>query len=217
MPAFGRLYAPDARDANFPMRAMLPAAPSTRRYRYWNDNGAWLDQGEHPYCVAYAWVHWLEDGPVTQRGAGPVVDPVTLYHEAQRLDEEPGEDYDGTSVRGGCKAVKARGFITAYHWAKTVNDIVQALLEVGPVVVGTNWYADMMEPDEAGFLHLGGGIVGGHAYVLNGINNAAGVVRIKNSWSRAWGIRGHALLTLADLATLLAADGEACLAVEIKT
>ena len=216
MPAFGRLLAHDARDASFPMMALLPAAPSPRRYRYWNANGAWLDQGEEPHCVGYAWVHWLEDGPVSQPGVAPIVNPSALYDEAQRLDEWEGENYDGTSVRAGVKALFGRGFIRSYHWASSVQEIVQALLEVGPVVMGTNWYMGMLSTDEAGFLRVAGGLVGGHAYVLNGVNVEAGIVRIKNSWSRAWGTNGHALLTIADLATLLADEGEACLAVEIR-
>jgi hypothetical protein len=216
MPALGRLPALDPRDTRFPMRTLLPRVPSTRAYRYWFANGAWLDQGDQPHCVGYSWVHFLEDGPVTQRGAGPIVDPSLLYHEAQHLDEWPGEDYSGTSVRAGCKAAQARGFIASYHWAETVDDVVQALLEVGPVVVGTNWTTSMFEPDEAGFLRVEGPIEGGHAYLLNGVNVPAGVVRIKNSWGRGWGLGGHALLKLRDFADLLADGGEACLAVEIR-
>ena len=217
MPAFGRLPAPDPRDRQFPMKMLLPRQLSTRRSRYWNANGAWLDQQDRPHCVGYAWTHWLEDGPVTQRGLTPTVDPDTLYKEAQRADEWPGEDYDGTSIRGGVKAAQARGYIAAYHWAESVVDIVEALLEVGPVVMGTEWYAGMMDPDPAGILHATGKVLGGHAYVLNGVNTDAKIVRVKNSWGRGWGSNGHALLTFDDLKRLFpSSDGEACLAVEIR-
>jgi hypothetical protein len=214
VPALGRRYAPDPKDAAYPMRALLSRAPSPRTYRYWNASGAWFDQGPTPSCVGHAWAHWLEDGPVTQRGR--LIDPMVLYREAQLVDEWPGVGYAGTSVRAGAKAAQARGYVAAYHWAASIEDVVQALLEVGPVVVGSNWYEGMFEADDAGFLHLDGAVAGGHAYVLNGINAAVGVVRIKNSWGRRWGLNGHALIAVDDLARLLADEGEACLAVELR-
>ncbi len=212
----GRLHAPDPRDANYPMRAMLPAEASTRTYRYWNASGWWGNQGDTPQCVAYAWTHWLEDGPVGQGGQAPVVQPSILYAEAQKVDEWPGEDYDGTSVRGGAKAVKARGFISSYAWAGLFSDIREALLEVGPVVVGVNWYDAMFEPDEAGLIHIGGEVAGGHAFVLDGISVPHKLIRMKNSWGRAWGNNGFAYLTFPDVERLLHEDGEAALAVEVR-
>lgn len=210
---FGRRYAPDPRDTAYPLRTLLPLA-SARLYRYWNDFGWWGDQGRTPQCVAYAWTHWLEDGPVPQPGVPPVVKPVVLYHEAQAVDEWPGEDYDGTSVRAGAKALTARGFLSEYRWATRVAEITMALLEVGPVVVGTNWYEGMFTPGPGGILSVTGALAGGHAYVLNGVNVTRGQVRVKNSWGRAWGLQGRAWLPFADLARLMAEDGEACLGVE---
>jgi hypothetical protein len=217
MPALGRLVAEDPRDAYYPMRQQLSAHPSTRDYRYWFANGIWLDQGNTPQCVGYSWVHWLEDGPIEQPGVGPIVDPTTVYQDAQRVDEWDGEDYEGTSVRAGAKVLKTRGFIRSYHWAESIDDIIEALLEVGPVVVGTNWYADMMETHVTGLLRLGGNIVGGHAYVLNGISRLSGMIRMKNSWGKSWGLNGHAYLAIRDVERLLHEDGEAALAVEVRS
>ena len=218
MPAFGRRPAPDPRDANFPMRALLPRERSARTYRYWNASGYWVDQGDRPICVGASWCAWLEDGPVTQGGIAPILSPERIYSEAQAVDEWPGAepDYEGTSVRAGAKVLKTRGFITEYRWATTLDEIVQALLEVGPVVMGTNWYSGMMDTDDEGFLHVGGTIVGGHAYKLDGVNVPARVVRGKQSWGRAWGRQGFFYLGFNDLAGLLAADGEACLAAEVR-
>jgi len=153
MPGLGRRFAPDHRDLDHPVSARLKGG-SPLEYRYWNANGWWGDQGNTPQCVAYAWTHWLEDGPVIQPGPAPVIQPGTLYHDAQQVDEWPGDNYEGTSVRAGAKVLQARGYITSYSWAFTVDEMVASLLELGPIVVGTNWYDSMFDPDEIGFLHI---------------------------------------------------------------
>lgn len=211
----GRRHAPDIRDASYPASALLTTVP-TLTYRYWNASGWWGDQGSTPRCVGYAWAHWLEDGPVTHKGPSPIVGPSAIYTEAQKVDEWPGEDYDGTSVRAGAKVLQSKGFIKSYHWAITLTEIVATLLTIGPMVVGMNWYESMFEPDEAGLLHVGGSVAGGHAFKLDGINLRHSLVRVKNSWGRDWGNNGFAYLHFGDLERLLAEDGEACVATEIR-
>jgi len=212
----GRLFAPDERDANHPVRALLPPALSTRPYRYWNAQGWWFNQLTRPICVGASLAMLLEDGPVTQGGVAPIFGPELIYAEAQQVDEWPGTGYAGTSVRAGMKVLQAHGFISGYKWATSLQEIVQTLLEVGPVVMGTNWYRGMMKTDEAGFVHVTGDIAGGHAYKLDGVNTTARVVRGKQSWGRDWGNNGFFYMGFADLERLLHEDGEAALAVEIR-
>lgn len=211
----GRLYAPDPRDKKFSVSA-LGAPQSERMYRYWNADGWWGDQGMTSECVAYSWCAWLEDGPITQPGLLKAMEPHALYVEAQKVDEWEGEAYDGTSVRAGAKVLRAAGLIEGYYWATTLNQVVQSLLELGPLVVGTSWYDEMFDIDEAGFLNIGGEIVGGHAYKLDGVNVKRKVFRMKNSWGRNWGHNGFALLSFDDFDRLLSEEGEACIAREIK-
>lgn len=214
----GRRRSADEQDQRFPIRKLLRAEPARREYRYWWPEGWWGNQQNTPQCVAYAWLHLLEDGPITQipkrRGAGPVFDPGNLYRSAQRVDEWEGQDYDGTSVRAGAKVLQRRKIIDSYWWAWSLEALVDAVLTLGPVVVGTNWYMDMFLPDRDGRARVSGTLVGGHAYVVNGVNVKKEIVRIKNSWGRHWGRRGHALLSFDDMARLLREDGEACIAME---
>jgi hypothetical protein len=212
----GRRHAPDQRDHGFLLREVVPAPTREIQYRYWFQNGWWGDQADTPQCVGYAWAHFLEDGPLTQLGPGPILAPSVIYDEAKKVDEWPGEAYDGTSVRAGAKALQARGFISEYRWAFDLGTVVNALLTTGPVVMGTNWYAGMFAPDADGVIHLTGDLAGGHAYELTGVSRALGRVRLKQSWGRAWGINGHAWLTFEDLERLVHEDGEACLATETR-
>lgn len=213
MPGFGRRKSLDPRDRLFSIAAVLPP-PSIRLWRNWWDNGWWGDQGNTNHCVGYAWEHWVDDGP-TVHAVRPLYNPVGIYQSAQQVDEWPGENYEGTSVRGGAKVLKDLGRISEYRWAFSLDEIVRAILQVGPVVMGTNWYDSMMTPGRWGRVQIAGPVVGGHAYVLNGVNTITRRFRIKNSWGRGWGAHGRAFIGYDDMARLLAEDGEACLAVEI--
>lgn len=212
---FGRLHAPDERDGRFPMRAALTVQPpweSLPRWRYWG-TGVTLNQGNYPHCVGYAWKGWLMASPVRSRLLSPPSGP-EIYRQAQRRDEWPGEDYDGTSVRGGAKALEAE--IDRYVWATDVDTVVRFLLDPagGPIVAGLSWKGGMMDTDARGFVHASGYDVGGHAVLLIGVNRDKGLVRGFNSWGLDWGRVGRFSLSFDDLAKLLADDGEACAAIQ---
>ena len=213
----GRIAMPDANDKRFLMRTILAQTPSVRTSRYWSASGWWGDQGNTSQCVGYSWAHWVEDGPITQKGKAPIVPPLDIYTEAQKIDAFPGEEYDGTTVRAGAKALQDKGYIFQYTWAWDVETVVQALLEKGPVVVGTEWTNDMFKPNiDTAIITPTGNSAGGHAYLLNGVNVKKKLIRIKNSWGRAWGNKGHAFISFDDMDKLIKNGGEACLAIEIK-
>lgn len=213
----GRIQVTDPNDKKFLMKALLSTAPSVRTSRYWSASGWWGDQAQTSQCVGYSWAHWVEDGPVTQTGKAPIVPPLDIYTEAQKIDDFPGENYDGTTVRAGAKVLQDKGFIQSYTWAWDVDTVIQAILEKGPVVVGTNWYYDMFRPNiDTAIIMVSGNLAGGHAYVLNGVNIKKKLIRIKNSWGRAWGDKGHAYISFDDMDKLIKSNGEACLAIEIK-
>lgn len=164
--------------------------------------------------MAYAWLHWLADSSVRQPGPQPELVPRALYDLAQAVDEWPGTGYDGTSVRAGAKVLSDRRYIAGYYWATRLEEVVETLLELGPVVVGTNWYDGMMEPGTGGLVALTGPIVGGHAWCLNGVSKETERFRLKNSWGREWGVNGRGWISWTDFGRLLREDGEVCLAQE---
>jgi hypothetical protein len=205
---FGRLVSKDARDKRFRISRMRAKAPRGRRV--WKSSWAG-DQAATPQCVGFAWSHWLNSQPIKQ-----FIQPSGIYQYAQHVDQWDGTDYDGTSVRAGAKVLQDLGFIESYRWGWTQEDVSQAILTLGPVVIGSNWYTDMMVPDQNGFLHPSGNIVGGHAYLLYGVDTVKKLYFLKNSWGVDWGKNGTALLAFGDLQNLLYRDGEACIGIERK-
>ena len=215
----GREHKPDDRDRKYLItdhllnNPKLLSTPITTRY--WDDNVWWGDQGSTPQCVGYAWAHWVDDGPVLHKGAHPYVAPSVIYSNAQKLDEWPGENYAGASVRGGVKYLKNSGLVSNYYWGYDLNTLVNTVLNIGPVVVGTNWYYNMFFPNSSGIIKLGGSLAGGHAYVINGVATQSKLFRIKNSWGKSWGQGGHAYISFSDMARLIGEQGEICFATEI--
>lgn len=211
MPGLGRVHAPDERDRRFMMQPPASEAAKVEQ-RLWYLPEI-LDQGDQPECVGFSWYHYLTASPVRNQ---PVFTPRHLYKLAQAEDEWPGDDYPGSSVRGGAKALQKKGLLSEYNWAFSADAVIDHLLTKGPVVVGTNWYAGMNQCDKRGFLHLAGHIVGGHAYCLIGASRPRGAVRVAQTWGYQYYQRGRAWLTFDHLNHLIQADGEACVAAEVK-
>lgn len=220
----GREYLPDERDATYPMAAMLPVGRSRRPYRYWQEVW-WGDQGHTSECTAYAGTAWLTDGPVLNEGS---IEPHELYLEEKKIDGLP-PGTAGSTVRACMKVLQRKGFVQNYYWATGLDDVVTAVLDSGPVDVGTNWYESFFTPtSEFGLVidetkissHTGKPVAGGHSYLLNGIDMRSDQrlgrphFRMKNSWSRQWGKGGVAYISFDTMERLLAEHGEASIALE---
>lgn len=223
----GRLPAIDERSRS-PRFAM--AAPRTQRtHRTWASlaKPGWpavLDQGATSECVAYSCSKFLLSSPIVNI---PKTSCNVLYRRAQELDEWPGTNYDGTSVNAGMKVLREQGLISGWTWAFEVQAVVRHLLEIGPVVLGTDWTRDMFTPDRWGYIWPTGSVDGGHAYEAIGANmlrrnpdKTTGAIRLLNSWGPNWGDNGRAWMSLEALAKLLQGlagwPGEAAAITEVK-
>jgi hypothetical protein len=190
-----------------------------------------LDQGSEGACVGFAWTHELAAKPFTVER--DINFALAIYNRARQLDYWPGEDYSGTSVLAGIKAVQeienSRGnsLIKEYRWAFGTEEVIRTIGYKGPVVLGIEWHSSQYYPDENGRIWLNGDVVGGHAILAKGINlvwkNPDGpktyvnidelnsLVTLHNSWGEDWGINGDAWFTVYELNYLLGQDGEACI------
>lgn len=180
----------------------------------------YLNQGQEGACVGFGYSHELAAQPDVVKGVTNQT-AKGLYWQAQKLDDWPGgsypgntdEYYEGTSVLAGAKAATANGYYAGYTWAFSEEDVALAIANIGPVVIGINWYDGMFNPDENGFLNPTGNLAGGHCTLLKGVNAEEDYYVLHNSWGKSWGDKGTAKLSRDSLVSLLKQDGEACLPV----
>lgn len=213
----------DTRSLAYPFTS--PTADTARTWRL----GAVLDQGEEGSCVGHGWTAELIASPRPFKVSPEVGHEyaVRLYEDARRnFDEWPGEDYEGTSVLAGAKAVQTYGgFIGGYRWCFNIDAVRDAVLTEGPVVIGIPWLETMTEVPYNRLLNVGGEEVGGHCLLVYGYHPGLKVhgeddpvrcFRLRNSWGTSWGRNGNALIRYEDLQSLLRHTGEACVPMNRK-
>jgi hypothetical protein len=220
----GRLPSTDLRDHLHLTRRLLTRKPRSVR-KIWPVPLV-LDQGSTPACTGFSAKGLLLAGPVVNDAEHP--DGMELYAAAQANDEWPGNDYEGSSVRGAMKALQAMGFLSAYAWAFTVADAADWIIAKGPMGFGTLWTDSMFDPvpfRKHQFVRLDVSQLpkgGGHAYLVNGADKSRlcpdgskGAFLIHNSWGVGWGENGRAWISFRDMDVLMKEDGEACTPTEI--
>lgn len=209
-PRLDRVPQEDPRNASFPIRELV-GAPVLREKR-WRLRER-LDQGQEGACVGFGWAHELAALPYRIRQSNDSAR--AIYKRAQQLDEWPGENYSGTSVLAGAKAVQELGHLKEYRWAFSADDVLATLSAHGPVVIGVNWYRGMFNTDRANYLNVTGPVIGGHCVALRGLAKQSGKWYAigRNSWGRDWGRSGDFRLRASDLDRLLNESGDACVPV----
>jgi hypothetical protein len=212
----GRIHDPETPRAAalYPVRAEV----STRTYRHWKQPLR-LDQGGTGTCVGNAFSHRRAGNPVPIDG---IDEPfaVKLYLEASAIYWGTADTslQKGTSALSACQALLMRGAIDRYEWIANWNagpeQLRYALLERGPLCVGSNWYTSMDSPkkDANGHSYITFDVTtqlrGGHEFAIVGIDLAPAdgsepYADMLNSWGTGWGDNGKARFTLPDLETLV--------------
>jgi hypothetical protein len=209
----------DPKNDNYPMRRLVPPTSEPRSYT-WPvgtslSHELFLDQGQEGECVGYTFAHELAARPQVVPGIS-ARDAHAIYVWAQRNDQWPGEDYSGTSVLAGVKALVKAQYYKGFSWSRNAREVATIVSRKGPVALGVDWHEGMWDVDENGFIRPVGEIVGGHAILCKGYSVRRSAFILHNSWGRSWGKNGCALLKTEDLQYLLDNDGEACLPLREK-
>jgi hypothetical protein len=223
-PRLGRHVNHDSRSLRFLVRAEEPFTLTSVRHKAYIPT---LDQGNLGSCTGNAGTMALATGlfwDTLPSDTLSIMDAdvdeafaVGVYSDATKIDPWDGAypptdtGSDGLSI---AKVLKTRGLISGYLHATSLEATLTAL-EWKPVIVGTEWRNDMFNPDSEGRLHITGKVAGGHEYCLDELDVENQRVWMHNSWGTGWGRTGRAWLTWADLATLLAADGDCTVFVPI--
>ncbi|MCO6188287.1 C1 family peptidase [Rhizobium sp. L1K21] len=179
-----------------------------------------LDQGTEGACTGFALAGAINllrrRASVRQNLPTPEhnVSPRMLYEMAKLHDEWPGNDYDGSSIRGAIKgffhngvcsdtlapydpntknwtlavaqAKDARniGLGAYYRLRPQIIDYHAALNEVGAIVVSASVHRGWSKPKK-GIIQRSNFTEGGHAFMIVGYDSEGFL--IQNSWGLSWG------------------------------
>lgn len=215
----------DPRSLNYPAQALFKRAELVDWT--WRVPSIPLDQGTEGACVGFGWTHEALSTPVrvdfsTLRNKNLPTQPDTfartLYRDAQHVDEWLGNDYEGTSVNAGAKVMRDRGLLREWRWARNAQEVALSINNIGPVVLGVNWYDGMYEAPR-GILDIHGSLAGGHCILAYATRLRGRVfedepaVGIFNSWGPYYGNNGTAWIRLSALERLMRENGEAAVPV----
>ena len=192
------------------------AAEKTSGKAHWA-NPIQLDQGSEGACVGFGWTGFLNAQPVKHEYGNEI--GFDIYHRAQEIDEWPGEDYSGTSVRAGAKVIKEREHINTYAFTQDVEILSLFILNNGPTPIGVAWHQGMDRVDSEGYIYPTGSVRGGHCVIVDGVvwgvEGEVDRFRIRNSWGSRWGLNGRCRIKAEDLQQLLSSGGTACMAIDL--
>lgn len=178
----------------------------------WPFDAPVLDQGQVGSCTGNAITQWLNTEyarGISKRTDYLVEkDAVELYTIATERDGDPGEypkEDTGSTGDAACDAAVSLGYLAGYRNVHPTQEAIVATLVTQPLIVGTNWYDSMDNPDSTGLLTITGEVAGGHEYLMLGMD-VSGCFVFLNSWTDTWGVKGRFRIKAADFITLLNGD-----------
>ena len=218
---------PDMRDRMYEP-ALIPLAPDILLdWRNPSEAGQVLDQGQEGACVGFAIAASVNRLRRARQSDAELVSARMLYEMARKFDEWPGEDYSGSSIRGGVRGFWHNGVCLEAHWPydsanrhgdltversmkardislgayyrlrRDLTDYHAALNETGVICASAHVHDGWMRA-RGGRIERNGGRIGGHAFAIVGYD--ADGFWVQNSWGTGWGAGGYAHWSYEDWA-----------------
>lgn len=193
-----------------------------------------LDQGDVGSCTGNGMVGMLMSEPffvnslkVTGNRLLDENDALKFYSAATHIDHYRGvypPDDTGSNGLAVCKAAIKGGFFKGYGWSFGLEHALRTLT-LQPIIIGTEWRANMDSPDRNGLVRATGAVRGGHEYLVNEIvlphpyfgdgqdikkllADPANLIGCENSWGANWGKGGRFYMSFPDFQSLLQAQGD---------
>lgn len=162
-----------------------------------------LNQAEEGACVGFGVSAELSADPIMLPTGTPFA--FRLYELARERDRAMGLHFpEGATVLGGLLAARDLGQIQGFAWAQTSDELLDAVLGHGSVVLGTNWWSGMDQLTSEGLARIKGWVRGGHCYTIIGYiprfavrDRTTGpisyfeVYELINSWGPGYGRNGR--------------------------
>jgi len=186
------------------------------------------DQATEGSCVGFAIAKGIEVASGSDSKQFLNLSERWAYEKAKVYDEWPGNNYEGSSVRGGLKAAHKVGICTEQMWpyvanrkgkphkdaakdasnrkvfsyarVRGINDVKRAIHENKLVVGAALVHSGWFRPARNGVIPFNNrmNIIGGHAFTLVGYGGVG--FWVANSWGTGWGKRGFGVLSYNDAA-----------------
>ena len=210
----GRIINHDPRSLAY--GAELASEPKTIM---WQSQAPVLDQGKSNACVGFTFAQLLntqfhDETRIKLLGSKDQFfdshKAYDWYSRATEIDEFPGQmptEDTGTSALAMCKVAEREATIKAYNHAFGFDECIKAL-QNGPVMVGTFWTQGMFTPRNDGFVELIGNEVGGHEYLLIGVNMEEKYCTFLTSFGPTYGDNGRFKMKFDVFDTLLINQGD---------
>lgn len=159
------------------------------------------DQGDKPWCAAYAAAEYLENILFRRTHVPQSVDPAWIYEYAKKVDGMPNEP--GTSIQAVFQALLANKCFGNNNCQikilRTLDHVLMALHQQQSCLLGLNvskeWYV-CNSKKTAIYAQKGCDKtqVGGHCVLCVGAIRDQGLL-VRNSWGDKWGFYGTSIIS----------------------